>query len=142
LGLWPLAFLLIFLHFSILEVCDFAFLIAMGALATWATITNRTWVRFLIATFLFAVILICDFEYGPTARHVVSQHPHENVEFSKEFLRGVNAMLGAIGVYRLYIIVAVICLFSMSIACFNRGKSGTEKDKEANQLKQPPFAGA
>jgi hypothetical protein len=113
---------------SALDIYDLIFLLALGVLTTWATVTPRKWVRFLVAAFLFATIIFCDLEYGPAARHVMDRHHDQSIEFHKRFMEGVIEMLGAIRIYRLYIIVAVIGLFSISIS-----RCGKDQDNDPSK---------
>ena len=119
LGMWPLGFLLVCLDLPSLDIYDLIFLLTLGVLATWSTITSSNWVRFSIAGILFAVIIISEFKLEPVSRYLVSHHPDRN----KGFLEGVFAMVNAIRPYRVYIIVATLGLFSMSISCSKRVSS-------------------
>lgn len=121
--MWPLGFLFVCIDLSSLDIYDFIFLLALGALATWATMTSRKWVRLLVAAIFFAVILIVELNCEPISRYLVSHHPDRN----KGFLEGVDAMLSAIKSYRPYVVVAAIGLFSISISCNRKDENMTPR---------------
>jgi hypothetical protein len=112
LGMWPLGFLLLFVNLLYINVYIFGFLLSLGALATWATVTRQKWVRFTAAVVFLIIILFFEFIPELSSRHLVSHHPDRD----KGFLEGVLAMLSVVQNCRPYIVVAALGLFSICIA--------------------------
>jgi len=119
LGLWPVAFVFVWLDSSALDNYDFGLLFGLTACGCLAAIAGRRWIRWSVAAIFLAVNLFAVLSYGPILRSAGNNHQqHEN-----DFHRGVAAFYDAVIPFRPYVIVATIGLFAIAVISYRRDKN-------------------